>query len=140
MYAVMRIPAAGNVHDNFSAGASGNLIAAVDPSTGELSRAWGRKQGSSSGLLDSFARNPATGTQIEGIQVPMWREVQEVLSRAATAFSRLPCLGWDLAVTEQGVLVIEANSNPDLIGGQVCTGVGARTLLAPVIERFAAGF
>jgi len=140
LYAVMRIPAAGNVHDNFSAGASGNLIAAVDPSTGKLSRAWGRQRGSSSRLLDSFACNPATGAQIEGVQVPMWQQVSEVLSRAAAAFSRLPCLGWDLAVTEQGVLVIEANSNPDLVGGQVCSGIGARTLLAPVIERFAAGF
>jgi glutathione synthase/RimK-type ligase-like ATP-grasp enzyme len=140
IYAVMRIPAAGNVHDNFSAGASGNLIAAVHPSTGKLSRAWGRKHGSSSRLLDSFARNPVTGTSIEGVQVPMWQEVHAVLSRATTAFSQLPCLGWDLAITGQSVIVIEANSNPDLFGGQACTGVGARTLLAPVIERFAAGF
>jgi hypothetical protein len=135
----MRIPAAGNVHDNFSAGATGNLMAAVDPSTGTLSRAWGRQRDSSTWLIDSFARNPTTGAQIEGVQVPMWKEAMDVLSRATVAFSRLPCLGWDLAVTEQGVLVMEANSNPDLAGGQICTGTGARTLLAPVFERFAAG-
>lgn len=137
LYALLRIPAAGNVHDNFSSGNNGNLIAAVDPKTGRLGRAWGRPKNSSSRLLDAFACNPDNGAQIEGMRVPMWEAIQELLARAAVAFSDLPCLGWDVAVTEDGVLIIEANANADIIGAQVCCGVGARSLLGPVYARYA---
>lgn len=137
LYALLRIPAAGNVHDNFSSGNNGNLIAAVDPKTGRLGRAWGRSKNSSSRLLDAFACNPDNGAQIEGVQVPMWETIQGLLARAAAAFSDLPCMGWDLAVTEDRVLVIEANANADIIGAQVCCGAGARSLLRPVYARYA---
>jgi len=138
LYALMRIPTAGNVHDNFGSGANGNLIAAIDPLTGELTCAWGRPKLSSSRLLDTFPCNPDTGAQIAGVRLPMWETVHDLLLRAAIAFSDLPCLGWDLAVTPDEILIIEANANPDIIGAQVCCGAGARRLLAPLYARFSA--
>lgn len=136
LYVLMRIPAEGNVHDNFGSGANGNLIAKVDARTGQLSAAWGREKNSASRLLQKFDRNPSTHARIEGVSIPLWKEVEDLVARAALQFSELPCLAWDIAVTPQGPLVIEANANADIIGAQVCCGVGARRLLQAVIDRY----
>jgi len=139
LYAVLRIPAAGNVHDNFNAGASGNLIAAVDTASGRLGPARGRRLDTPSSLLATYPVNPDTGARIEGFVLPDWPDVVAVVARAAPAFASLPCLGWDVAMTTEGVQLLEANSNPDLFGGQACLGMGARRWLAPLIERYASG-
>lgn len=132
LYALLRIPARGNVHDNFSGGASGNLIAPVDLRTGRLGRAWGRRDPGFSRVLECFQRNPDTGIAIHGESVPEWGEVCTMIERASRAFPQLPLLGWDIAVSADGLVLIEANSNPDIIGAQVCTGLGARELLRPL--------
>lgn len=136
LYAFLRIPAAGNVHDNFSSGATGNLVAHVELLGGRLGPAWGRPKHSPSRLLQRHARNPATGIQIEGVLVPYWKEVGALIFRAARLFPELPCLAWDVAVTTNGPLLIEANANADMVGAQVCCGTGARAMLAPVIARY----
>lgn len=132
LYALMRIPARGNVHDNFSSGANGNLIASVDATTGLLSSAWGCQRHTRSRLLQRYASNPDTGARIEGVRIPMWQEVLGLIESATYAFRELPCLGWDIAVTADGPTIIEANANPDIIGAQVCCGMGARRLLGPL--------
>ena len=134
LYVLMRIPARGNVHDNFSSGANGNLIASVDASTGLLSRAWGRERHAQSRLLQAYASNPDTGAPIEGMHIPMWQQVVRLLDDATSAFRELPCLGWDIAITVDGPTIIEANANPDIIGAQVCCGMGARRLLGPAMS------
>ncbi|MCC7549088.1 MAG: hypothetical protein IT532_15105 [Burkholderiales bacterium] len=136
LYALLRIPAAGNVHDNFSSGANGNLIARVDLQDGRLSAAWGRRKNSPFRLLQRFECNPFTNASIEGVLVPYWKEVDALVTRAAALFPELPCLAWDVAVTPDGPLLIEANANADIIGAQVCYGRGAKVLLAPVIARY----
>jgi len=136
LYAFLRIPAEGNVHDNFGAGANGNLIAGVDPTNGRLSVAFGRAKSSPSRLLQRYECNPSTGARIEGVPIPHWKEVEGLISRSAIQFSELPCLAWDVAVTPDGPILIEANANADIIGAQVCCGGGAKTLLAPVIARY----
>lgn len=132
LYALMRIPSLGNVHDNFSAGASGNLIANVDVVTGRLGPAWGRRNGGFPRLLESFDCNPDTGLPVRGEALPQWAEIRDAVRRAAHAFRELPFLGWDFALSDNGIVIIEANSNPDIVGAQVSTGKGARELLRPL--------
>lgn len=136
LYAFLRIPAAGNVHDNFSSGANGNLVAQVELPGGRLGPAWGRPKNSSSRLLQRYACNPTTTALIEGVRIPYWQEVETLIPRAASALAELPCLAWDVAITADGPLLIEANANADIIGAQVCCGRGAKSLLAPVIARY----
>jgi hypothetical protein len=140
LYAVLRIPAAGTVHDNFGGGRGGNLIAAVDPTTGRLGAARGRARGAPGATLVPHSTNPETGACIEGVVIPDWEPVRALLARAVPLFGELPCLGWDVAVTEQGLLLVEANSNPDVSGGQACLARGARQWLAPLIDAHAPGW
>lgn len=132
LYALLRIPARGNVHDNFSGGSSGNLIAPIDLRTGRIGRAWGRRDPNLSRVLEPFQRNPDTGVVIRGESVPDWGDVCAMIQRASRTFADLPLLGWDIAISAEGLVLIEANSNPDIIGAQVCTGLGARELLRPL--------
>jgi hypothetical protein len=139
LYALMRIPCGANSHDNFSGGSTGNLIAAIDLDTGRLRAAFGRRHPQHDRLLESFERNPDTGRPIAGQPVPEWGTVRHVVERAARAFPRLPILGWDIALSDRGVVIIEANSNPDVIGAQVSTGMGARSYLSSLEAQTRAG-
>lgn len=129
LYALSRIPCGNNPHDNFSGGRTGNLIAAVDTETGRLHVAYGRRDPRYDRLMERFERNPDTGRPIAGEVVPQWSVIRDVVERAARTFPALPVLGWDIALSDVGVVVIEANSNPDIIGAQVSTGAGARQLM-----------
>ena len=132
LYVLARIPCGDNVHDNFSGGRSGNLIAAVDPDSGRLQAACGRRDQRFDRLIERFDVNPDTGRPIAGESVPHWAEIRTLVERAARSFSELPVLGWDIALAEEGPLIIEANCNPDIIGAQVSLGLGARALMGTV--------
>lgn len=133
LYTLLRIPAAGNAHDNFSGGASGNLIAGVDASTGVLGPAFGRRGPAGQRSLQVFPCNPDTGAPIEGQELPLWAALRSMALTAVPLFPRLALLGWDFAITDRGVIVIEANSNPDIIGAQATLGRGAADLLRPAL-------
>lgn len=134
LYALMRIPAGNNVHDNFTGGSSGNLIASVDVNSGILQSAFGRRDERFSRLLESFEHNPDTGKRIAGEAVPDWPLIARTVQRAALSFAEMPLLGWDIALSADGIVIIEANSNPDIIGAQVTSGCGARALLRPLLS------
>ncbi len=133
LYALARIPCGRNVHDNFSGGSSGNLVACISAESGRLQLAFGRRDNRFSRLLEAFEFNPDTGRPIAGEVVPDWDEVRATVRRAALEFRSLPLLGWDIALSTDGIVIIEANSNPDIIGAQVSSGLGARELLHALI-------
>lgn len=132
LYALCRIPCGNNPHDNFSGGRTGNLVAFVDIDSGRLHSAFGRRDKRYPHLLEHFDNNPDTGKPIAGQWVPQWSEIRAVVERGARTFPGLPALGWDVALSDSGVVIIEANSNPDIIGAQVSSGQGARKVLEPL--------
>src|SRR3546814_17309598 len=61
-----------------------------------------------------------------------------MLKRAASCFHPLSVLAWDIAVTEKGPVVIEANTNPSLIVTQMANDEGLlATPLGGRARRFA---
>ncbi len=58
-------------------------------------------------------RHPDTGALFSEAIVPFWREARElVLEAHRKAFSRFVFLGWDVAITSDGPVLIETNSGP----------------------------
>jgi hypothetical protein len=85
------------------------IAAAVDPSTGVLGPA-----SNSSPLARWMDRHPVTGARITGRRIPFWPEAL-ALALATHALLRSPYLiGWDIAVTERGPVILEANKAPDV--------------------------
>jgi hypothetical protein len=111
LHAHLKIIVGRNVIDNFHHGATGNITARVDLERGTLFAAvTGNPRGS--GYLTAPA-HPATGVAIEGFQVPFWAEVCELARAAAVEFLPLRFVGWDIAITATGPVLVEANWNPD---------------------------
>lgn len=58
-------------------------------------------------------RHPETNALLAEVTVPFWPETLELVKRAhRLAFSRFVFLGWDVAVTPDGPVLIETNSGP----------------------------
>lgn len=93
--------------DNMKAG---GLIAPVDLETGLLGAAC---RGYGGGDYD---RHPATGAAISGRGLPDWPSVKTLAVRAhAEAFAEYALIGWDIAMTLEGPLLIEGNGKPGVL-------------------------
>jgi hypothetical protein len=78
----------------------------------------------------TFSRHPVSGKQIQGIQLPYWPEVQEVVAAALGAFPEMRMAGLDIAVSKTGPVVIEANNLPGL-NGSAHMGLKLASILKP---------
>jgi Sugar-transfer associated ATP-grasp len=103
----LRIPAGHLPVDSFRAGRSGNLVAEVRPD-GSLALPFGPRP---SGFgLDPVPRHPLSGVPLEGVRVPGWEEARALALRAAEAFAPLRTVGLDIAPTDRGPVLVEANA------------------------------
>ncbi len=89
----------------------GGITAAIDPETGVLGPASNLGKDARLGWLD---RHPTTGAQIEGRLLEWWPMVRGLALRAQAGFSDRLFVGWDLAMTSDGPIIVEGNSSPDL--------------------------
>nr|WP_241262915.1 sugar-transfer associated ATP-grasp domain-containing protein [Parahaliea mediterranea] len=121
--AVLKLPASEVAIDAYWAG---GLAAPVDCDTGKLRAATARDL-----CRGNFSHHPETGAVIAGRRVPYWREALCVVKRGHAGLDQLTSLGWDVAITGDGPVVIEANTgwNFELMqaagGGPLGTGVFA---------------
>ena len=99
---------ANHVVDNLHAG---GIAAAVDARTGTLGSASNLGADARLGWLN---RHPVSGALIAGTQLPMWDDVREFAVRAHRAFSDRLLVGWDIAITPEGPVLVEGNGSPDL--------------------------
>lgn len=102
--------------DNWS---RGGFAAPVDVETGEIGRLV---------VLDGLrrsrpTRHPDTGTRIEGVTVPYWEEVRELVRDVADLHRLAPFVGWDVVVTDDGPVLIEGNARPGIDLLQLEAGV-----------------
>jgi Sugar-transfer associated ATP-grasp len=91
--------------DNISAG---GLCSRVDLATGVLGPAVGMAR---ERRRVEFDRHPDTGAPITGTVVPEWAGVRDLALRLMDAFPELSHVGWDLAVSDRGVQIIEGNAS-----------------------------
>jgi len=107
--AVLRMAVGTNTTvDNFHAG---GIAADIDLDSGILSKA------SDLGMFtkqDWLAHQPMTGAPIAGRRVPQWAEVRALAERAHATFGDRILVGWDIAISDAGVILVEGNSGPDV--------------------------
>lgn len=56
-------------------------------------------------------KHPVTGTVFEGYQLPFWNEVVDLVTKAHGCFRGIQSIGWDVAITPTGPILIEGNDN-----------------------------
>jgi hypothetical protein len=58
--------------------------------------------------------HPTTGARIEGMRLPFWDEVKALAVKAHKTVEGRIVIGWDIAIAEDGPIVIEGNRGPDM--------------------------
>lgn len=89
----------------------GGLAAAVDPYTGTLGPATDFAMLARTGWTDF---HPLTGARITGREVPFFRDAVELARAAHKALMAPFFVGWDIAITSEGPIIIEGNKSPDI--------------------------
>lgn len=108
VYFMIKIILRSNILDNFSGGMSGNMIAYGDPETGQLKAAVRRREGRLG--LEEIYHHPETGTAFADLFLPNWNDAKALTFHAHGAFPGLDVIGWDIALTGRGPLVLEGNA------------------------------
>ena len=57
--------------------------------------------------------HPGTDIVMLGYRIPNWDKVIEGSEKAAEMLPQIRIIGWDVAITEDGIELIEGNHNPD---------------------------
>lgn len=65
-----------------------------------------------------FEKHPVTGLEFKGYALPMFKECVELVKKASGLMPEAGYIGWDVAVSERGPEIIEANYNPSPDLGQ----------------------
>lgn len=79
--------------------------------------------------------HPVSGVAVEGVRVSGWKEIAETALAAHRVFAGRPVVGWDLALTPDGVRLLGGDTDIDVAFLQRCcrTPLG-RSPLAPLLD------
>jgi hypothetical protein len=108
LWSALRLGLGGGAVDNFHNGTLGNALALLDPDSGGAT-GFVIPRGDDCGFRVSPIL-PGTALRADEVRVPGWAAVRDLAVRAATLMLPLRTLGWDVAVTHAGPVVIEANT------------------------------
>lgn len=97
-----------NLLDNFSVGRSGNMMVDIDPATGQLAASTAATADRVG--LEYVPAHPVTNVTIAGTLLPHWSATRQLIERVARLFLPLRTIGWDLAITADGPVIIEGNA------------------------------
>jgi hypothetical protein len=86
------------------------FAAPVDLATGTLGLMCGDQH---YGPTDWYETHPVTGAQVDGRVIAHWEDIQELALAGHRVFADRMLLGWDVALTTAGPVLIEANAYPD---------------------------
>lgn len=80
---------------------------------------------------NTFTNHPETGIHFKGFQIPMWNDVLRMIEKAAARVPQIGYVGWDVAITENGPVIIEGNNDGGYVGYQLaelCNGQGQKAV------------
>ena len=80
-----------------------------------------RKKGSL-GPGKIFLRHPVSQTEFLNFPIPYWGDLKRMVIKAQKEFHHLKSIGWDIAITPKGPVIIEANQNWGTVGLQATIG------------------
>lgn len=119
----------GGIVDNYS---SGGFECGVDPKTGIIDTPGLLKTG------EVFTEHPLSHIPFEGFQIPMWTDAIHRVSKAIKVLDDVNFVGWDVAITPDGAVLVEGNTDPGPGAFQrflVENGISMRERFSKYLER-----
>ena len=105
-YTSLKMAGVDSVVDNL---VNGGMVAGADLETGRLITAAIDIKG------NTYEQHPATGTQIRGFEIPYYQDIKKLVEEVYEDKGIEGYLGWDIAITEDGPIIIEVNTTPGVI-------------------------
>ena len=105
---ILKIATGGVDTDNYLKGATGNGYCLLTMDDGRLGR-FTTSAPDGVGIVSS-PEVPATGVRVLGRPLPMFAECCELARRAALLLLPMRTLGWDIAITPDGPVLLEGNN------------------------------
>lgn len=109
---------------------SGGIYASIDPEHGFVQTDAINYKGV------HFNIHPDTNVQIIGYQLPKWDEALSLIHNMATNFKGTTLISWDIAYSDKGWLMIEANDNGDWSIIQSNKRTGMKEELYSYMDKF----
>lgn len=130
VYAFIRIGNGERPVDNINAG---GMCAPIDVDTGIITHVGYDKD------RITYKEHPKTGYPIEGTQIPMWNESAALALECAKRIPEMGYVGWDVAVTPTGPVLVEGNNLPGHDILQMPPHVPDRIGMLPRFKMFVKG-
>lgn len=118
LHALWKIPARDHVADNFWR--AGNMLGVVDAATGRVGRVV-QGAGPDQVVVES---HPDSGRPVTGVTLPGWQRLVDTCLEGAAAIPELRLQAWDVAMCDNGPVLLELNVGGDFNLPQVATGRG----------------
>lgn len=109
----MRFSVGGSYVDNWS---SGGIAVGIDHSTGMLKKTAYDKNG------NAYTHHPVSGVEFLDFSIPQWDSIIETAVKIQKSFPYYKLLGMDIALSQEGPVLIEINANSDIIFQEQTSG------------------
>lgn len=103
MYAVLRIGTNNSSVDNVS---SGGIYTVLSEKGEIINPCWSDK------TITTYDNHPTNGFKLIGFKVPMFDKAIELCKKAAKVEQHIRYVGWDVAITPDGPILVEGNQLP----------------------------
>jgi len=117
LFALLRMGIGDSVIDNASAG---GIFAEVDVQTGIVKSLGMRRNG------ECYSKHPDSGVLIQGAVIPKWNELLAVIEKLVCVVPKQKYVGWDMALTDSGWVMVEGNHKAAATGIQICRKKGMK--------------
>lgn len=81
-----------------------------------------------------YVNHPASNTTFKGYQLPDWRQLQSLVKETASKMPLIKFIGWDLAHTKDGWVIVEGNENCYVIAQQMIMDQGMRDIFEKIMK------
>lgn len=109
-------------------GGAGGIIIPYDPDSGKLGKYGFDESGR------KYTEHPDSNVVFEGFQIPRWNEILDVSNKVTEMLPDFSYVGWDIAVTNDGVQLVEGNSRPMFVGLQGMHTTGFRKEINDILK------
>ncbi len=117
LFSFLRIGRNGMIIDNASAN---GVLTPIDVNTGICRHNFFSKWGG------QFEKHPDHGYEIKGFQIPNWQDLLAMIDKLTRIVPEQRYVCWDIALTDKGYELIEANSQGQVAAIQIARGEGFR--------------
>ena len=125
-YTFLKTGQNGSFVDN---GGAGGILIGIDSNKGCLS---------TDGIDEfnvKYEKHPDTKIKFQGYQLPDWQQLIEICSSAASQTPSVRYIGWDMAYTKDGWIIIEGNGLGQFIGPQIVLEKGIKEEVEKVMKH-----